>query len=370
VVAGVTGSFTKRVSRQTISCALLTLACASGGGLAFDMLGMPAPYLGGAILPCALLALSGITQNVPRLLRDLALVVMGTVVGSSVDADLLATLPQWPVSVIALAIGMAAVVGVLPRYFTRVHRIDRPTARLCAIPGAVSLVMALADDMAVDTRRVAVLQSLRLVILLFLVPVFVGIGMDTGAFARDQSPVLSLHEIVVVLVAAALGGVVAARLRFPAPYLTGSILTTGLLFVSGVVSGQLPGPLIAAAFIVIGASIGARFSGIDRAYLASSLSAGLAGVVLAVGLTAAVALPAAMLAGAPFIQIWLAIAPGGFDTMIALSLALGVDPAFVAGHQLLRLAGLFFIVPFLFRDAAKSQREDRVADTAQQDDCE
>lgn len=359
-----TGSFTKRMSRQAISCTLLTLACATGGGLAFDMLGMPAPYLGGAILPCAILALSGIPQDVPMRLRDLALVIMGTVVGSSVNADLLATLPQWPISVIALAIGMTAVIGVLPRYFTRVHGIDRPTARLCAIPGALSLVMALAEDKAVDTRRVAVLQSLRLVMLLFLVPVFVGIGMDTGAFARDQSPVLGPYELVVVLAAAALGGVVATRLRFPAPYLTGSILTTGLLFAPGVVSGQLPGPLIAAAFIVIGASIGARFSGIDRAYLASSLGAGLAGVALAVGLTAAVALPAAMLAGAPFIQIWLAIAPGGFDTMIALALALGVDPAFVAGHQLLRLAGLFFVVPFLFRDAERSGRESQKADTA------
>jgi len=191
----------------------------------------------------------------------------------------------------------------------------------------------------------------------------------TGSFTKRVSR-QTISCALLTLACASGGGLAFDMLGMPAPYLGGAILTTGLLFVSGVVSGQLPGPLIAAAFIVIGASIGARFSGIDRAYLASSLSAGLAGVVLAVGLTAAVALPAAMLAGAPFIQIWLAIAPGGFDTMIALSLALGVDPAFVAGHQLLRLAGLFFIVPFLFRDAAKSQREDRVADTAQQDDCE
>ena len=34
---------------------------------------------------------------------------------------------------------------IVPRYLTRRHGIDRPTAWLCAIPGALSYVIALAS---------------------------------------------------------------------------------------------------------------------------------------------------------------------------------------------------------------------------------
>ncbi len=339
--------------RAGIMANLRAVAVGLLGGVAFDLMGVPAAYLSGAILACAALALAGMRDlAIAPPVRQGALLVLGVVVGTTVTRETLASLPQWPVSLAALAVAMAALVTILPRYFTRVHAIDPSTAKLCAIPGALSVVMALADELDVDGRRVAVLQSLRLAILMMMVPLIVSAGLG-GVDPRPSAPLLAPHLLALLFAACALGALAARYLAMPAPFLTGPLIVSGVLFGSGVLEGGLPGPLVAAAFVVMGASVGVRFTGIDRAYLVSCVGASAGGIGIAVGLTAAVAWPVAMWLGIPFIQMWLAIAPGGLDTMIALALALGVDPAFVAGHQFVRLIGLFMIVPFLFRGAAR-----------------
>jgi len=340
-------------SRSQSAVQVGTLAVAAAGGVLFTLIGIPGGYLSGAILACALTALAGADQRISAPLRSVAMLMLGLVVGSSITAETLNGLPQWPVSLAALAVAMAALVTILPRYFTRMHEIDTPTARLCAIPGALSLVMALADELAVDERRVAVLQSLRLAILMMMVPLIVAMGMETGNGATGSKPLMSPAEFAAMLAICAGAFLVAKRLGVPAPALTGTMLVSGAIFASGTVSGRLPEPLVAAAFVVLGASIGARFAGIDRAFMASCLGASAGGITIAVLLTGLIAWPVARFLDMPFMQLWLAMAPGGFDTMIALSLALGVDPAFVAGHQLVRLLGLFVVVPFLFRGAQR-----------------
>ena len=62
-----------------------------------------------------------------------------------------------------------------------------------------------------------------------------------------------------------------------------------------------------------------------------------------------VAWPVAALTRLPFVQVWLAYAPGGFDAMPVLAFSLGLDPAFVASHQLIRFMAISAALPFLFR---------------------
>ncbi len=343
-----------RLTRADLAATLHTLAVAAAGGVAFDFLSVPAPYLSGAILASALAALCGLEQRLPTSLGNAAYVLLGVVVGTTIDAETLRLLPRWPISMAALAVAMTALLVVLPRYFVRVHRIDPATARLCAIPGAMSLIMALADDLDVDARKVAVLHSLRLVILMILVPMAVGVGMTTGEADSATKPLLGVRDAALLLGLSLVGIPVAKRLRIPAPSFTGPMLSSAGLVVAGVFSGGLPQPLIAVAFVAMGATIGARFTGIDRGYLIACLGAGAGGILIALGLTGGVAWVAAAYLNLPFFQMWLAIAPGGFDTMTALALALDVDPAFVAGHQLVRLIGLFIIIPLLFRGTARS----------------
>ena len=54
--------------------------------------------------------------------------------------------------------------------------------------------------------------------------------------------------------------------------------------------------------------------------------------------------------GMDLIAILIAFAPGGLETMAAMSVILGIDPTFVASHHVARLLMLTAIVPiFLMR---------------------
>jgi len=51
----------------------------------------------------------------------------------------------------------------------------------------------------------------------------------------------------------------------------------------------------------------------------------------------------------PLMQLLIAFAPGGVETMAAMSVLLDADPAFVAAHHVLRLFVLTALVPIVLR---------------------
>ena len=52
--------------------------------------------------------------------------------------------------------------------------------------------------------------------------------------------------------------------------------------------------------------------------------------------------------GLPFHAIWLAFAPGGLAEMTLISLAMGVDVAFVSTHHVVRVAFMVTAAPAVF----------------------
>ena len=340
-----TGPFPRK-----LGWAAATLAIGSVGGVAFDLIGMPAAYLAGSMIAVALAALAKAPVDLPLPLRGVAFVVLGAILGATMDKRTLEALPEWPVSIAGLLVGLAALMVAVPLYLERAHRIDRGTARLCAIPGALGHVVVLSLELDVDARRVAILHTLRLAVLLTLIPAAVALSGDMkDAAAAGDKPTLD-WPTAMALVAASFAIVpLARRLRVPAPTFIAPMLFVGTLSMTGAIHGLMPIELLWPTLIASGSVVGARFAGTTPPYMWQSLKAGLGGILLAIGLMGILSWQVAAIAGLPFIQVWLAYAPGGFDAMPALAFSLGLDPAFVAGHQLVRFLAISAAIPFLFR---------------------
>lgn len=327
-----------------------TLALGGAGGFMFDLAGMPAAWLAGAMAAVALAAVAGLPVDLPMPMRDVAFVVLGAVLGATMDRSSLASLPQWPASIAGLLLGLALLVTLVPRYLQRVHGIDGATARMCAIPGALGYVVALAVEFDVDARRVAILHTLRLAALLTLIPAVVALAYDGRAALPGAATAPVSWPLAAALLALAFAIVpLARRLRFPAPTFLAPMVLMAALRMSGAVEAPLPQALLWPSLAVSGAVVGARFAGTSPAYLFESVKAGLGGIALAIALMGLVAWPVAALTRLPFVQVWLAYAPGGFDAMPVLAFSLGLDPAFVASHQLIRFMAISAALPFLFR---------------------
>ena len=334
-----------------------TLALAFAGGGLFAFLGMPAGWLSGALVACALAALAGAPLRVGRRLRDVTFVVLGTSIGAAVTPETLSGVATWPVTMTVLMVSLPVMMFAVGLYLEKVAKWDRRSAFFAAAPGALSVVLIMAETSGADVRRVVFGQSLRLFVLVALLPAAMGGLGHQPAGALPVNPVVpDLYNFLLSLGAGALGGLLFERVRFPGGAMVGAMLTSGVLHGSGIVQGRMPDLILIAAFVILGANSGSRFAGTSLATLRRFFVDGLAALVVAVGVAFLFALAAAWISGEPLAKVFLAYVPGALEAMTIMAFVLGVDPAFVAAHHLARFIGLSLALPlvvrFLFGPAA------------------
>ncbi|MEM8627785.1 MAG: AbrB family transcriptional regulator, partial [Pseudomonadota bacterium] len=294
-----------------------TLLVATVGALC--LISVPAGLLAGGMGAVAVWAVCGGPAHVDPRLRNTAFVALGVLLGSAASPETISSLPRWPWTLAALGICLALLMTVIPAYLSRVGGLDRMTAQLAAVPGALSYVLAVSETTGADVRRVTLLQSLRLSLLVFLVPFLVGpfAGGTAGEAAQTVTPAaqLPLLHAAALLAVCGLTGLAGHACRVPAPFLVVPMGTACVAYMTGIVEGQLPDWIAGPALVFAGAAIGSRFAGTDARYLLSSLRLGVMAMVLASVISFACAYPAAVWLELPLIQVWLAFAPGGLDTM-------------------------------------------------------
>jgi membrane AbrB-like protein len=144
---------------------------------------------------------------------------------------------------------------------------------------------------------------------------------------------------------AAIGFFGGRLLRLPAAPLVGPMIASAAVHLSGVTAASPPNEIVNLAQVVMGTAIGCRFAGFDlRRVLGTMAIAGLVTIYM-VAMATAFALVLERLTGLPFTALILAFAPGGLAEMTLVSLALGIDTAFVSTHHVFRLLILVLGAP-------------------------
>lgn len=317
---------------------------AFGAAVAFA-LSLPAPFLTGPAIAVTLAGLAGAAMEVPARVRDAAFVVLGVSMGTSVTPDVLVAARTWPASFVLLFAALVAILWASRSMMARLWGADRRTAVLSAAPGHLSYVLGLADANGLDIRMIAIVQSIRVLLLTLAVPPLVMVLESDLAVVAPPRAAMAPGWLVASLAAAALAGLVLKRLRLPAAYLLGGMAVSTLTHLGGVVGGHVPQALVIPAYVLLGTLIGTRFSGVTPRELRAAAMAGLALTGMAVTIALAFAFVAASLTGLPLDQTLIAFAPGGVETMSAMALLMNADPTFVAAHHVSRLFFLTFLIP-------------------------
>jgi len=326
--------------------AILTLAVGAAGAAIAIALGVPAPFLTGPALAVTLFALAGAQTAMPALLCDACFVVIGVNMGAGVTPEALHAAAQWPLSLAVLTLAVLGILVLGARLLRYSFGFDRMSALLTACPGHLSFVLSLSTDVKADLPRVTMIQTLRVLSLTLIVPFLaplLGEG-DLPTFVRT-GPTLSPLWLVPLLAVSAVAGLALLRLRVPAALLLGGLAVSAGVHATGTVPGAVPAWLSVPAFVAMGTMIGTRFTGatprmVLQALGASSLLTGFAALVSLIG-----AAIVSDLLGIPMLTALIAFAPGGLETMMAMSLLLDTDPAYVAAHHVFRLLVLTVILP-------------------------
>ncbi|MBF9035995.1 AbrB family transcriptional regulator [Rhodobacterales bacterium HKCCE2091] len=327
--------------------AALIVVAAIGAAVAF-MLNVPAPFLTGPAALVSVLAIAGLPVSVPLRVRDLCFLVIGIGMGSGLTPEAVQAAARWPVPLATLAVALVVLVMGGAVILRRAFGFTPKAAMLGATPGHLSFVIAMAEDLDADVVRVSVVQALRVLYLTLLVPFAVKIvtGADLTALPAGREAMAPL-PILALAVAGAAVAVLFLRLRIPAAVLLAGLAVSGAAHAGGLVSGAMPQWLAIPAFVTMGALIGTRFSGVTLRDIGGAALASLTLAAFAIAVTVVAAEAVHAMVGLPRVDLMIAFAPGGLETMAALSLMLGADPAFVALHHLGRLLFLSVLVPAL-----------------------
>lgn len=330
--------------------AQIAVAALSGGALA--ALGVPGGWLSGAVLSVAALALMGRVTPLPAPLTDLAMLLTGVALGAGATPEAFAAMARYPLSLLALLAAMAAITLASAAWLVRRPPWRRDEALLASVPGALGAVMAVAAARNGDLTRIGVVQLVRLIALIALLPGLI-VATKGGLPRLDPAPPLTAEAFAALLLLGWMIGALYRRANLAAPLLLGAMTISVAAHGTGLVRGNLPEPIAILAFVLLGAFIGLRLNGLTPAVLRQSLPDALVSFVIGLAVSVVFALLAAWLTGVGFAAALVAFAPGGLEAMVALALILDLDPLYVAAHHLVRFLSIGFLLPVLFRARGK-----------------
>lgn len=335
----------------------ITLALAGAAGALAALLHVPLPWMLGPLLLSAGLSMNGVALAASRRLRDMGQWAIGTTLGLFFTPTMLHAMAQvsW-----AIALGVVWALGLsygFYRFLLWRHAAEAATggfhpssAFFAAATGGASEMALLAERHGAQVDRVAAAHSLRVLLVVTLIPLafqFSGLhGLDAVPPAvRDVRPTGLL--LLIALTAGACW--VMLKLDRPSPFVLGSLLVTVLLTANEVTLSALPLAFTNLGQVFIGVALGTRFT---PAFLRSgprwllSVAVGTLGMI---GLSALFAVGLGALAGLHPATVVLGTSPGGIAEMSLTARTLQLGVPMVTAFHVVRYLVVLMLTGWLWR---------------------
>lgn len=333
---------------------LPTLAMGAAGGALFVWLQAPLPWMLGAMTAVTIASLLRFGSYLPKRFRTVVIPVLGTLLGSAFQPELLDHIQTWTVTLLTLIPYLVILTGALTLYFWRLLGYGPVTSYFSAAPGGFVEMVTIGTAMGGDDRTMSLVHATRVFIVVFTIPtmfrLFEGYVPPSSGGALS-TPLLAVAPLdLAILAGCAFAGIFVGRLlRLPAPQMLGPMLLSAVVHVTGLTEAKVPAELVAIAQVVLGTSVGCRFAGIDPVRVLKTMFTSLGAVVLIFVVGGLCAWLAHLATGLPTEALILAYAPGGFVEMCLIALALDIDVAFVTTHHTARIIIVIFMAPIMFR---------------------
>ena len=336
-----------------------TLAVAAAGGASLGLMGVPAGWLSGSILAVAGASLAGRPMYIPTLLMRAIFVLIGISLGAVVTPETLHGMATYPISIAVLLLAMTVISVVGAAYLQLVHRWSRVDAYLAAAPGGMSQVLALAIEFGGDLRAIAIVQSIRVVVIAVGLPTGLSLLGLVGQPVSRASGALSiavLDELAILVAVSSILAIIAHRVRFPGGLLFGAMISSAVLHGTGLIHAVMPWWVANTAMVAMGAVTGSRFANTSPRLLLNFVAAAFGSFAVAVAISAVFAAVLISLLSVRAGEVMIAFAPGAVDAMMLLALALSLDPVYVGAHHLTRIFFVSLTMPLVARWNARALR--------------
>jgi len=346
-VSQIPASMASAVATRTKALNVLeTLLIGTGGGAVFLVLNLPGGLISGAMIAVGIMAIAGRPLTVPPLLTQSVLVLLGISLGSLVSRQLIHHMGAYPLTIGLLALATFCSTFGSSLYLQRVHGWDQTSAFLAGSPGALSQITMLAIEKGADVSAIAVVQTMRVIILTAALPMLLALtGIAPSSPLTAAAAIASPLELAGLIAASVAAAMLLRLIKFPASWMFGAMIGSSVLHGTGLIEGGLPPWVRGIALVGIGALIGTRFARMSTKVLLSHVNAALGSFAIAIAISAVFVAVIVLTTHVRFADVIVAFAPGAMDAMLALALTLHIDPIFVGAHHLSRFVFVTITTP-------------------------
>src|ERR1700743_1061351 len=274
---------------------------------------LPAALLLGSMIAGILVENGGAGILVPQLPFGFALAIIGCMIARVLTSTILHSfLHEWP---LFLAISLLVIVAscVLGWLISKLRILPETTAIWGLLPGAAPAMMVMADAYGADARLVAVMQYVRVVMVAIVASIIARLWVHAPAVAVAAPAVwfapihaLPLIETLVLVVAAVVLGTIS---RIPAGTFLIPMLVGAVLQINGLIAIELPSWLLAASYLVLGWTIGLRFTRQILMYAIRALPKMMVSILMLIAFCGGLAFPLVGVFCIDLLQAYLAPTP-------------------------------------------------------------
>ncbi len=329
---------------------LMTFIIALLGGLIGYLTHIPIGEMLGAMLAVLIAGRVYPKLSFPKQMLTVIQIVLGISVGAIININ------DWFSSLsIGVLIGLLCCMTsqIIIGYFWLTKRCNwsRTEAFLGAVPGALAAIIVMTDAQEKPSYRVIFTHSIRLIFLMVLASI---IAIFNHASTEVPTELLTqLHSASYLLLfgislAALTAGILLDKIGIPAPFmLTAMLLTAGLNSAFPQYTYQVPEFFLLISMTLIGGFVGLRMQGITLQETIDSVRSGVMVTLLSCGVTLVMAFIFSQLLNTSFSVLALSWVPGSLESMTAVAILLGLEPAFVMMNHIIRLTLLYLLPAFL-----------------------
>lgn len=326
----------------------ITFLLALVGGMLFEVLAVPVPWLLGPIT----FVLLGSTLQ-PKLLywpskiKSIGMLLIGYTIGLALTGEAVKEIGQQLPLMFGMTTLLILLSAALAYVVAKLSKINYATALLGSIPGGMTQVIVMAEEMkGINLTIVTITQTIRVLLIVLTMPLllaFLGYHEDDTQQVMTHSQTFNWQVIFVLFLCIVLS-FIGKRIKFPTAFLLVPALVTACMQGIGMELMELPSTVLQFAQLLLGIFIGLQLKVNELQHKTRTIALALLSSVLL--------LVTAMVLGVVFAKLndldlptaLLSLAPGGMDQMGAIAHVINADLSMVAGYQIFRAFFILFLI--------------------------
>lgn len=332
----------------TIAKTAALLFAASVVGLLFDWLHTPLGWMLGPLVVGIIHAMSqGSSQPMSPAFSMIAQAVLGISVATQFSWDSVSMMSTYAIPLL-ICIAITSSASILKGYLLcRLAGLDWTTGLLASIPCIIPSLITLSDEVGADTIAVTILQYLRSLLIIVVVPIGVSLIVPSADVDFQRQAIATLPttsiaipmslNLFIVVVCSGLGVCLGSQIRFPASLFFGPLFV-GLVACSVLPYNiQVPDTIFNSALVLIGFATGLQFNFQGVRPLVKAVLIEVVLALLLILLCAVVGYEFHLVTKIDTITAILGSMPTGTQAMVASTLQFGGDTSLVVSMHLTRM---------------------------------